>query len=290
MRTLAVVTGLLFVAGCQTAPPAGLTDADRAAINQLVADYQAAALASDAAAMAALWTEDAVYQIPEAPPISGREAIVESFQAFPAPTEMDVSISTPDGSGNWAWARGSWRYVVAATEEMPGMSMEGSFLWVLAKQADGSWLIDTECYNLDHPSEVPATDPAQIAAEVDAATDLWWDTWSAAEDADLFFSFMADDPEAHWIGDAVPHFDRASMEAVYRPVMENMQRQENAPVEWRTFVIAPGVAYTVRINDVSQIDLAGNAGPAHRYAETLLWVNRNGEWKVFAGHGSSAVE
>ena len=81
--------------------------------------------------------------------------------------------------------------------------------------------------------------------------------------------------------------DNASSTPTFRPVMENMQRQENTPVEWRTVVVAPDIAYTVRINDVAQTDIAGNPGVEGRYAETILWVKRNGQWRVLTGHGSS---
>ena len=158
MRTLAAFAVLLLVAACQTAPPVGLTDADRAAINELAANYRAAALAGDGAAIGGLWTEDAVYQLPEAPAITGRDAIVAAFESFGTPTEMEANVSASDGSGNWAWARGTWLFVAAATEEMPEMRMEGSYLWVLEKQPDGTWLIDTECYNLDAPMETPSED------------------------------------------------------------------------------------------------------------------------------------
>ena len=68
---------------------------------------------------------------------------------------MKFTIDESDGSGPWAWARGTWNVVAAATEDMPEMSLGGSYLWVLEKQADGNWLIDTECYNLDAPMEAP---------------------------------------------------------------------------------------------------------------------------------------
>lgn len=155
MRTLAALAGLLLVTACHTAPPAGLTDADRAAIDQIAADYAAANLARDWAALGGLWTEDAVYLGPEVPAIRGRDAIVADFQSYPRPSEIEVNVTASDGSGNWAWARGTWHYVAAATEETPEVTMDGSLLWVLEKQPDGTWLIDTECYNLDAPVEMP---------------------------------------------------------------------------------------------------------------------------------------
>jgi uncharacterized protein (TIGR02246 family) len=281
VRAFAVFAVVLFPIACQTAPPDGLTSGDRAAIEQLSADYRAAALAGDWAAFAEKFTPDGVYQIPEAPTLVGREEIMANAEAFPVPTEMNLMIQDLDGSGNWAWLRGNWMFAA------PGMRMEGSVLWVLEKQSDGTWLIDTECYNLDHPGDVPSPDTEQVAQEVEAALDEWWAVWSAAEDFDRFMTFFADDPDVHWIGDAVPHFGPDAIDATFRPVMENMQRQENTPVEWRTVVVAPDIAYTVRINDVAQTDIAGNPGVEGRYAETILWVKRNGQWKVLTGHGSA---
>jgi len=155
MRALLAVAFLMIVAACQTAPPEGLTAADQEAIYELGLRYQAAAVAGDWAAWTDLWTPDAVYQVPEAPTLVGHEQIMAEAQAFGVPTEMNFSIDESDGSGPWAWARGPWAVVFAATEDTPEVRVGGSYLWVLEKQADGNWLIDTECYNLDAPMEAP---------------------------------------------------------------------------------------------------------------------------------------
>lgn len=154
MRTLAVVAVLFLVAAFQTAPQESLSETDRAAIEELAADYAAAVQTGDWVALGELWTADAVYQIPNAPALVGREAVVADFQRIMGPpVENFVRISALDGSGKWAWVRGTWLFVLAATEEMPEMRAEGSYLWVLERQPDGRWLIDTECYNLDVPPE-----------------------------------------------------------------------------------------------------------------------------------------
>ena len=140
------------------------------------------------------------------------------------------------------------------------------------------------------PAKMTEAQVAQIEAEVDSVTSEWWAVWSAGEDADRFFSFLADDAEAVWISDANPLFGRAEIEEAFRPVLENIQRQDNTPLEWRTIVIAPEVAYTVRINDVVQTFVTGDSGPVIRYAETLVWVKRDGEWRVLIGHGSTPNE
>jgi len=137
------------------------------------------------------------------------------------------------------------------------------------------------------PLEMTDAQRAETAAEVDSVTSEWWAVWSAAEDPDRFLAFYADQPETLWIGDGVASFGRAAIDAGFRSAMETMQRQDNTPVEWRTIVLAPDIAYTVRINDITQTDLAGSPGPTLRYAETLVWVKRDGEWKVLIGHGST---
>ena len=156
MRTLFAFAALLLVAACQSAPPEGLTAADQEAIYELGQKYRAAAVAGDWAGWTDLWTPDAVYQVPQGPTLVGHEQIMAEAQAFGVPAEMDFAIDRSDGSGGWAWARGTWNVVTVATEDMPTMTMGGSYLWVLEKQGDGSWLIDTECYNLDAPMETPA--------------------------------------------------------------------------------------------------------------------------------------
>ena len=154
MRAGAAVVCLMLVSACQTVPPEGLTVADQEAIYELTLRYQATVRAGDRAAWIELWTTDAEYQVPEAPTLVGRDRIRADMELFPTPTEMNLTINESDGSGNWAWARGNWDFFAAATEDMAEIRLAGSVLFVLKKQLDGTWLIDTESYNLDAPQEV----------------------------------------------------------------------------------------------------------------------------------------
>ncbi len=156
MRAVTAVAVLLLVFACQTPPPPELAEADRAAINALADAYQSAGVAGDWDGWSALWTENAVYMVPGAPALEGRSAIRVSLDAFPSPpSEMTVSIHAAEGFGQWAWARGSYSFTMPASGEMPAISDVGKFLWVLEKQADGRWLIDTEAYNSDLPLAPP---------------------------------------------------------------------------------------------------------------------------------------
>jgi uncharacterized protein (TIGR02246 family) len=155
MRTAALLA-CLFLSACQTPPPPGFAAEDRAAIEEIAARYLATARAGDWDGWTDLWTEDAVYMVPDAPSLVGKAEIRASLDVFAGPPmEMTLDLQAADGVGKWAWGRGSFTFAMAATEEMPEMRMEGSFLWVLEKQADGTWLIDSECYNSDAPLPGP---------------------------------------------------------------------------------------------------------------------------------------
>ncbi len=155
VRALTAVAILLLISACQSPPPE-LSEADRAAIDALAAEYQATAKAADWDGWKDLFSADAVYMGQDAPPLVGRDAIGESMNVFPnPPTEMSVSLGAVDGGGKWAWAQGSFHFAMAAAGDMPEMSMTGSFLWVLEKQSDGTWLVDSESYNSDTPPEMP---------------------------------------------------------------------------------------------------------------------------------------
>lgn len=151
MRALAAFAVLMLVTACQTAPPTELGSDDRAAIDELVASYSSAFQAGDWTAWSHLWTPDAVYQIPDAPALVGREAILADAQTSQGSVAVDITLTDSDGSGKWAWGRAQWASGRPATEDRPALEMTGSILWVFERQPDGTWLIDSECYNLDAP-------------------------------------------------------------------------------------------------------------------------------------------
>jgi uncharacterized protein (TIGR02246 family) len=140
--------GVALIA-CQ--PGAGpLSEEDVAAIRNLLATYEQAALSGDWDTWSGIWTEDAVYMVPNSPAIRGREAI-EASVAGPVPQEFTVTIDEIDGRGDLAFVRGSFALTMVFEGEAEPVEEAGKSLWIVRQQPDGTWLVAVECYNSDLP-------------------------------------------------------------------------------------------------------------------------------------------
>lgn len=148
----ALLASLLLLAGCQTydqhEAPAGLTEADQAAIQATVQAFVDGVLAGDAAAVAATYTEDAVLMPPNHPAVTGRAAIQAYFEEFPQVSEFDCRITEVEGSGDTAYIVGRYTMTVPMEEGDPVMD-EGKFFEIRKKTADGSWLFHRDMFNSD---------------------------------------------------------------------------------------------------------------------------------------------
>jgi uncharacterized protein (TIGR02246 family) len=149
----------LALAACQPAPqqeaaPAPPTQAEvAAAINEVRGAYNTALNAGDAAAVAALFTDDAVSMPPNAPAAMGKEAIQANLQSRFEQATFEVTITQAEavGMGEWAYGRGT--YTAKITPKAGGAAIEdnGKYLNVLAHQPDGSWKIARHIWNSDNP-------------------------------------------------------------------------------------------------------------------------------------------
>jgi uncharacterized protein (TIGR02246 family) len=138
-------------------------------------------------------------------------------------------------------------------------------------------------------TELTEEQKAAIAAEVDSVVSQWWAAWNAM-DFDHGMSFFEDAGETAWAGDGQLHYSVSGIDGYYRPLFAGLQRQDITSISSRTIVLAPDVVYTIRNVNVAQVDTAGIAQPEFPYAETIIWVKQNGEWKVLVGHGSTPSE
>jgi len=137
---------------------------DLAAIQALHARDEAAAKASDVAALADLWTADAVALPPGEEPVIGIGAIrawlakgrVDTSKLEIVEYAMDFKEVRVLGDEAYEWAR---THVTVRPKGAPaGMRASGNLMRVLKRQPDGSWKVARAAWNLEPPApEKPAS-------------------------------------------------------------------------------------------------------------------------------------
>jgi uncharacterized protein (TIGR02246 family) len=163
---------LVTLAGCQSAP-AGLSDADKAAIRSASQKYVEAANAQDVDAWIQLVSESAVYMPENHAPLEGRKAAAQWFSAPQSQGPLTLSLTTAEieGRGDVAFVRGA--YSLTRNNANVGT---GNFIEIWQKESDGAWRIIRDVWNTN--ADV-ASDPAAEAA----IRKLPIDDWCAAEKA-----------------------------------------------------------------------------------------------------------
>ena len=163
MRTtpLAVIALAALAAACQPATPAGLTDADRAAIDSAGQTFVKNVLASDYTALVkAYYADDAILLPPNMPAATGHAAIEAVLRTFPPITAFTIQQEELAGTGDLAYQRGRYRMTLAP----PGMAAipdSGKYLEIWRKGADGTWKIVRDMFNSDVPLPPPPADAAK---------------------------------------------------------------------------------------------------------------------------------
>ncbi|HEX5387920.1 MAG TPA: SgcJ/EcaC family oxidoreductase [Gemmatimonadales bacterium] len=115
--------------------PAALSAADEAGVRAVDSAWAAAANRGDAAALSELYASDAVYQAPDAPPVTGRDAIAKEMTGLMQlkPAGMTLRTEKVEGRGDLAYAVGQFAMTVN------GQTTTGHYAEVFKKQGDGSW-------------------------------------------------------------------------------------------------------------------------------------------------------
>ncbi len=154
---LAVCCLVLVWAGCsshqQPAASASDTEKDRLALAKLHADFVAAYSANDAAAIANLYSADAVLT-PEGDPTSvGRAAIQQYFKSGFEQVTMKATLTSQEFSfmgADWAYERGT--YAITTTPKTGGnpSTQEYRYLTLVHREPDG-WKVKRDTYNVGKP-------------------------------------------------------------------------------------------------------------------------------------------
>ena len=152
--------GFLLATACQPTPPAGLLDADKAAIDSTANLFVRHALAGDFAALVRdYYTEDAIALPPNAPAASGHAAIESMFRTFPPITAFELRSEEMEGNANLAYVRGRY-FMTMSPPGAAAIADSGKYLEIWRRQSDGSWKSARDMFSSDLPLPAPAPAPA----------------------------------------------------------------------------------------------------------------------------------
>ncbi|MEO5904706.1 MAG: SgcJ/EcaC family oxidoreductase [Gemmatimonadaceae bacterium] len=151
----------IALAGCNAAAkPAGDTTATAAAAPDMAADQQAlrdvnaawfkAYNAHDAAALAALYADDAVLYMPGQAMIRGRDAIKAAYQKD-VDASAKASLANNVGSGSEAGASGDlgWETNTFTVTDKSGKKIDSGKYFTMFARKDGKWWIVRDIWNSD---------------------------------------------------------------------------------------------------------------------------------------------
>jgi uncharacterized protein (TIGR02246 family) len=123
-------------------------------LNALPKKFAAAFNNNDGAAVAALYTEDAVYVTPEGP-IYGREAIEKHYVDLFQKLHFSNFISKPDQyhnigtAGNEVWVNGEWNNTAQGQTGGP-IQLKGYWANIQVREGD-DWKIRLDIFNVTPP-------------------------------------------------------------------------------------------------------------------------------------------
>ena len=126
----------------------------RAAIAEGQAQFLAGVEAGDAAAMAALFTEDGTVFPPNAEAVKGKAAIQEFWAAFLAEGVENLTVNTLEvgGGGDVAYEVGEYSLTISG-EGGESITDRGRYVVIFKRGTDGAWMVHADMWNSDLPLE-----------------------------------------------------------------------------------------------------------------------------------------
>ncbi|HKG94426.1 MAG TPA: SgcJ/EcaC family oxidoreductase, partial [Gemmatimonadaceae bacterium] len=164
---------------------------DSAGLARLRAAFVAAYDRGDAAAMAALYTDDAVRLPPDAPLQRGRTAIVAGYQASFAQRTLlpalELSTDAIAWTGDGAVEYGRYHERLSPRRPADTLAEDGKWMALSRRRADGSWQYVWSMFNRDARARVVGRVPRDTLAHpaaISLATATWV-SWGRGLDAAL---------------------------------------------------------------------------------------------------------
>lgn len=263
----AAVVFLGISSGCQS-PPAEISDADRTAIRAQIDTYVRAALGGDAEAWGDTLAEDVVLMPPTGTQISGRRAAIDWLKAFPQLTAFQVDVGEVTGSGDVAYARGTYT-LTAKLPDGSALSDGGAFLEVHRRASDGTWPYTRMMFHSDNLA--PRANAADAVRTTIAAH------WDAINRGDMAAA------AAHHTSDFT--MTLAGYERTPEVDVLAKTKVHWLPRDVHVQAIGPGAIVASYTMDGSTISPAGRVDRRPRRV-TEVWVYQGNAWKEAHHHDS----
>ncbi len=157
------LTLLLLAAACGPATPPDNRAADVTALRDLDAQWSKTAGTNDVDATVAYYSDDASLLPPNAPIITGKQAIRAAWAALLAP---GVSLSWQADkveaarSSDLGYMTGTYTMSTKVSLNKSPVTEHGKYVEVWKKQGDGKWKVVADIFNSDAPESAPAAAPA----------------------------------------------------------------------------------------------------------------------------------
>jgi uncharacterized protein (TIGR02246 family) len=220
---------------------------------------------------------------PNEPFVEGKANIYERVAANMAAgptTDFVITALETTRAGDWAYSRGVYTVTFPLGDSGEQGLIDGKFMTILKRQADGSWKIYRDIFNSNVPlAPAPVTDGEEVAIAVDAI----WREYEA--------SLLADDAErwiAQWMDDGVqmpPTMPpRVGRETIYAAVSGFLSQYE-----YTEFVITNeevevnGDLAFARGTYAASFEAKAGGDPVNIEGKymTILRQHPDGSWKIY---------
>jgi uncharacterized protein (TIGR02246 family) len=113
----------------------------------------AAINAGDVETVVGLCTDDHIWIPADEPELIGKDALRESFQAAFDKFDYDDRWSSEEivVFGDWAFDRGTFTATLTPKDGGEPIQDKGRYIWILKRQADGSWKYARSIWNRGSP-------------------------------------------------------------------------------------------------------------------------------------------
>ena len=148
-----MVLMLLVILGCGKQSEVGDVEADIAAINNNIEQYISSMNAGDLDRWISLWADDAIQMAPDAPAVIGKEQIRAKYESIFPLFIFKMTIANEDVkiSGDLACSYGNYTVSMIPKAGGEAIMIDGKYLSIEERQADGSWKIIRSCFNDNAP-------------------------------------------------------------------------------------------------------------------------------------------